>query len=307
MYLTYFTLALYNFISTSVNKYWPGAPMKKLILPFVETMATQVCNLSCQGCSNYSDLKHNGYVSWDKATSQIEQWLDILELPDFGIIGGEPLINPEIEQWLLGLRKLLPNTQIRFTTNGLLLQKFPNLLPLLNQIGNCVFKITVHVHDNWLEDYISQIQHHDQWHTVNEFGIIRLKNKNNVRFQVNRPTNFIKTYRNTYKTMEPYNSDPLEAFDNCMQKTCPLLYNGKIYKCSTAGLLTDVLAKFNNPNASAWQSYIDPGISPTSSMHDIQSFINNFGQAHQQCAQCPTSKDLSLDHKITVVKANQKQ
>ena len=30
--------------------------MTKMVLPFIETMVTQACNLSCRGCSNYSDL-----------------------------------------------------------------------------------------------------------------------------------------------------------------------------------------------------------------------------------------------------------
>ena len=36
----------------------------KPTLPFLETMITQVCNLSCEGCTNYSDLEHKGYVKW---------------------------------------------------------------------------------------------------------------------------------------------------------------------------------------------------------------------------------------------------
>ena len=125
--------------------------MSKPILPFIETMVNQNCNLSCHGCSNYSDLTHQGYTSWNDGKASLERWLERVEIPDFGILGGEPLMNPEIEKWILGLRKLMPNAQIRFTTNGLLLNKKFHIVKLLEEIGNCVFKIAVHVKDKELE------------------------------------------------------------------------------------------------------------------------------------------------------------
>ena len=69
-------------------------------LPFVEIMITQVCNLSCQGCTNYSDLQHQGYLSWHQGHDWFRAWQQRLELPDIGVMGGEPLINPEWREWL---------------------------------------------------------------------------------------------------------------------------------------------------------------------------------------------------------------
>lgn len=268
---------------------------QKYILPFVETMATQVCNLSCLGCTNYSDLKHTGYVPWTEMQSQIKEWLEILEFLDFGIIGGEPLINPEIEQWITGVRELMPTSQIRFTTNGLLLKKYPNLLNLLNYIGNCVFKITVHKSDPYLEDFLKDTLS-SGWEPVMEFGINRWRNKHGVKFQINRPTEFIKTYKNNFNDMEPHRSDPTTAFNNCIQQTCPLLYNRKIYKCSTSGLLLDTLNKLNRPNWNAWEPLIEKGISVDSSTQEILEFINNFGKPHPRCCQCPTGLDAKIIH-----------
>ena len=114
-----------------------------MVLPFVETMITQVCNLSCLGCTNYSDIKHSGYVSWNEGKKQIESWLARLHINDFGIMGGEPLINPEVREWLIGVRELLPDSQIRFTTNGELLYKNFDILELAHDIGNVVFKVTI--------------------------------------------------------------------------------------------------------------------------------------------------------------------
>ena len=73
----------------------------KLVLPFLETMLTQACNLSCTGCTNYSDLRYSGYVKWADGKRDLEQWLDRIDIPDFGLMGGEPLMNPEVNELFL--------------------------------------------------------------------------------------------------------------------------------------------------------------------------------------------------------------
>ena len=121
--------------------------VKTLIIPYSEIMITQVCNLICQGCSTYSDTDHKGYVSWNNGLSQIEPWLKRVSFDHFGIMGGEPLINPQIHDWLIGVRKLMPNTTIRFPINGTLLHKHLDIVDLLSEIGNVILKITVHIED----------------------------------------------------------------------------------------------------------------------------------------------------------------
>jgi len=274
--------------------------MIKPVLPFLETMITQVCNLSCQGCTNYSDLKHSGYVTWKDGQQQLATWLDRIDIPDFGIMGGEPLINPEWRQWIRGVRDLMPDSQIRFTTNGLLLDRAPDLLDICQEVGNIVLKITVHADNIELEQQIKKIYQSLPWEPVNEHGICRHQIANRVRFQVNRPAHFLKTYQGDYSNMRPWHSDPVLAFDRCIQQTCPLLYQGKIYKCSTAGLLKDVLGRHKNPNFYEWAPYIDQGLDISTSPDQIIKFIDNFGCPNAMCAQCPSEHTARLDHRITV-------
>jgi len=276
-------------------------------LPFVETMLTQACNLSCKGCSNYSDLTHKGYLSWAEGREWLTEWNKVIHIPDFGIMGGEPLINPECKDWVYGVRELLPESQIRFTTNGLLLDRRWDVFDAVQDIGNAVFKITVHVNDSKLESIIDDIFSRYNWQPINEFGIDRWVSDNGVRFQINRPEQFIKTFRNEYSNMQPWDSNPKDAFDNCIQQTCPLMYNGRIYKCSTAGLLKAVLERHGNPNWDDWQPYLSEGIHWESNMQDIQQFINNFGKPNKICSQCPSKKDTAsiVNHKIHVATRKQ--
>lgn len=276
----------------------------KPILPFVETMITQACNLSCHGCTNYSDLIHSGYIRWADGRKQIESWLERVDILDFGILGGEPLVNPEVDKWIVGLRELMPEAQIRFTTNGINLHKKFHLIKLLHDIGNCVIKIGVHVDDPKLEETINRIYKSYAWEPVIEYGISRHTTGDRVRFYVKRPDTFWKTYRGSYENMMPHDSDPVEAFKQCCQQTCPLLYNGKIYKCSTAGLLGDTLARFDNPNLEHWLPLIDKGIGPDCSDVKLQKFLDNFGKPNLICRQCPTEKDIDsrIEH-INFVKS----
>lgn len=265
--------------------------MTKPILPFVEIMVTQSCNISCAGCTNYSDLAHKGYLTWEQGRAQLEPWLERVDIPDFGILGGEPLMNPEIRDWIIGLRELMPKAQIRFTTNGLLLQKNFDIIELLHDIGNCVFKIAVHKQDPELEAVIQQVFDQYDWEPVVEYGVSRYKTTNNMRFHVRRPDIFWKTYQGDYATMTPHNSDPEQAFEICCQQTCPLLYNGRIYKCSTSGLLEDTLRRFNNLNNPAWGPYVLPGTGADCSDAELQELLDNFGKPGAVCKMCPSAQD----------------
>ena len=275
--------------------------VSKLVLPFLETMATQVCNLSCLGCTNYSDLQHKGYTPWKELEEDLTRWLEVFDIPDFGIMGGEPLINPEIHEWLYGVRRLLPESQIRFTTNGILLNRHLDIIDVAHEIGNVVFKITAHTD---VDDTIDKIFKRYKWEPVTEFGIQRWKTTNGLRFQVNRPEKFVKTYRDSYNNMLPWDSNAVESFDLCIQQRCPLLYRGRIYKCSTQGLLEDTLIRLGNPNKERWDPYLGHSISPNDPTEKLSQFVANFGKPHSICRMCPTVKDTDalVNHKITVIR-----
>jgi sulfatase maturation enzyme AslB (radical SAM superfamily) len=272
-------------------------------LEFLEVMLIRTCNLSCQGCTTFSDLKYQGYIGWEQGRAWLEPWIKRIELEGIGIMGGEPLINPEIREWLIGLRELMPNTQIRFNTNGLLLEKHWDVVDLLQQLGNTVFKISQHVYTPELEKTIQRVFDSYDWQPVEEYGLKRWQGANQNRFQIARPRNFLKTFRNDYANMAPHNNDPRAAFDLCIQKRCPMLHNGRLYKCGTVGLTPELLERYNRPNWDQWQPYLVSGLTPDCSDLELEQYIQNFGKPHSLCRQCPTAQDLDsmIDHVSTVM------
>jgi organic radical activating enzyme len=275
-------------------------------LEFLEIMLIRTCNLSCQGCTTFSDLKYQGYIAWQQGRAWLEPWIKRFEPEGVGVMGGEPLINPEIREWLIGLRQMLPNTQIRFVTNGLLLERHWDIVKLLHDLGNSVLKISQHVDTPELDSVIKLVQDSYTWQPVTEFGIDRWLTDNEFRFQIAKPKTFLKTFRKSYESMSPHDNDPKDAFELCVQKRCPLLYNGRLYKCGTLGLTPELLDRYNKPNWEQWQPYLVPGLENTCSDSDLEQFIQNFGRPHAVCRQCPSSQDIHslVDHTKTVVLKN---
>lgn len=278
----------------------------KPCLPFLEIMLTQVCNLSCAGCSTYSDYSHKGYQSWEQTQTWLQQWLERIDVESIGFMGGEPLINPQVLTWLAGVRELLPQSRIRFPTNGLLLERNWDVVEWLYQDGNAVLKITNHTDD--VLDTVDRLRSTYRWEPIHEYGIDRWVTDTGLRLQINRPTQFTQTFQGTYSTMRPWDSDPNQAYANCHQQTCPMLWKDRIYKCSTSALTREAWQAHGSPNNSQWQRYFDDqqngSISVFSDDSALAAFVNNFGQSHWICRQCPTAqdKDAIIEHRVTVIK-----
>ena len=275
-----------------------------LDLPFVEVMVLRSCNLACKGCTTFSDLKHPGdYGDWTETKSWLRGWNSRVNIQALGFMGGEPLIHPHIQEWIVGARELLPNAQIRFVTNGLLLEKNKEIIDTLYELGNSVLKISVHLEDERINSMVKYIMNRFDWKPVTEFHINRWSTGNEFKFQINRPERFYKTFQGPYNDMRPHNNNPVDAFNQlCVQKRCPLIYEGKLFKCGTAGLTPHILKRFGNPNHDLWKPFLNTGLDLTCSNEDLAKFIGNFGKPHAICRQCPIEKDTGsiIDHPSNV-------
>jgi len=269
----------------------------------IELMVINACQLSCTACATFSDLKHSGYVRWNDGKKELEQWLTRLDPECIGLMGGEPLMNPEIKQWINGIRDMSPDSQIRLPTNGLLLKKHMDIVDLLHSIGNCVLKISYHTDSKDMRNIVRQILTSYDFRPVTEYGINRWSTENNFKFQINSPKTFLKSFKNDYPNMMPHNNEPVDAFDICVAQRCPFLYKNKLFKCSTAGLTPEIHSRFGSPNAESWQNYLDTGLAVNCADSEIKSFIANFGKPHKICRQCPSAKDTGsiIDHQTSVI------
>lgn len=100
---------------------------KSNALPFLQIHLTEHCNLNCRSCAHYSPIAEKEIISlkklersYKKLQPYLETWFSQLEL-----MGGEPLLHPQIEDILLLTRQYFPNIEIHLVTNGIKLSEMP--------------------------------------------------------------------------------------------------------------------------------------------------------------------------------------
>jgi len=261
-------------------------------ISYLETMVTYSCTMACKWCSNYSDYNmKGGYIKWDIAKPWFDKLFSRLRVDCFGFIGGEPFLNPEFEKWVREWKRNYPYTTLMITTNGQLFHKNLWILDCMEEYGMIYLKISEHQPgEKYFQDMIETILLRWSWKKVESnkyFYQDRI-----LDFEISKESHFMKTYKGEYGNMKPYNSDPDSAFKICTQKICPLLENGKLYKCSSIGVLHKVLDDHNQLQDPDWQPYLNSGLSLDCSDEELQQWVDNYGQANSSlCSMCPTEND----------------
>ncbi|SHE33337.1 radical SAM protein [Schwartzia succinivorans] len=91
----------------------------------LQTHIVEHCNLKCKGCYHFSSLAKEEYLDLKEYERDIKQLSILFEgnIEEILLLGGEPLLHPEVEQFFYITRKFLKKGKIRILTNGLLLFK----------------------------------------------------------------------------------------------------------------------------------------------------------------------------------------
>jgi organic radical activating enzyme len=81
------------------------------------------CNLRCKGCDHFAAIAEERFVSLDDIKKDLVQMSKIMngDVGRIGIMGGEPLLHPQLKEILIYARLFFPKTLIQLVTNGLLL------------------------------------------------------------------------------------------------------------------------------------------------------------------------------------------
>ena len=124
-------------------------------LSFADFYITNVCNLNCENCNRYNNFAFSGHQRWDKYVDLYTEWAKIINIEMIGILGGEPLLNPDFIKWLEGISKLWPHSFIRISTNGTQLLRWPELYDILKKSEGRIY-LEVNHHGIDLEDQIEK-------------------------------------------------------------------------------------------------------------------------------------------------------
>lgn len=83
------------------------------------------CNLNCQMCNKFSCIADECFVSSNHVINDAKDLSRITggKIGKVIISGGEPLLHPELENILIRMNEVFPNSEIQLQTNGVLLTK----------------------------------------------------------------------------------------------------------------------------------------------------------------------------------------
>jgi|APSaa5957512576_1039674.scaffolds.fasta_scaffold11422_1 organic radical activating enzyme len=127
-------------------------------LTHIEFNITNVCNLGCVNCSTFNNFYFKGHQRWADYKYIYEEWGEIITFPRCSIIGGEPTLNPDIINWINGIHRIWPSTQIEIFTNGEYLNFFDTIAEQLSPEVLSMVDIHISVHN--IETH-NKVTHHD--------------------------------------------------------------------------------------------------------------------------------------------------
>lgn len=95
----------------------------KVNIESLELSISYHCNISCKGCSHCSPLFEEEFFDINKELRNLKILSKSLNIKIVKLIGGEPLLNKDIDKIIKILKKEVIGTKIYVATNGLLLPK----------------------------------------------------------------------------------------------------------------------------------------------------------------------------------------
>lgn len=89
----------------------------------VKFLAAEQCNLNCAGCTHFASINPEPKLlsvdELEKSLSALKDKFHYIRFIEF--LGGEPLLNSDLDKLIIKVNEIFPYTQLRIITNGLLL------------------------------------------------------------------------------------------------------------------------------------------------------------------------------------------
>lgn len=184
------------------------------ILEYLEIQLVDHCNLNCRACSHFCPLANENFANLFEFKRNMQELLKKVNLFNFRLLGGEPLLHSKIKEFIYESRKLLPNARISILTNGLLLPKMDENFWIACKNANVIIDITKYpVANNVFTEIMDICDKHEI--TIGGIGIA-----NGFYHWMNQKGD----------------SNPQETFNACKKKFgfCYIMRGSKISTCPTA-------------------------------------------------------------------------
>lgn len=241
---------------------------------------THNCNLTCDSCSDFTNAGLNWMITKDEFVSWTKNWNERITPDQLEILGGEPTLHKDLEEFLYLARELWGQKQkITLFSNGFFVDRHPNLGKVLKET-NINLDVSIHSKE---KDYLKKLKD----------NIILMKKWREEGTDIWFSDCF-SDWRRIYKgygtSILPYeDNDPQASWRNCITSPwkCFHLYEGDLWKCPPITYLKQLSRKYSI--SGKWDPYLkyEP-LKPSCSDKELIEFWNS--EWMDICAMCPAKK-----------------
>lgn len=248
------------------------------MLENIEIHVVDHCNLNCYGCDNFSPIAKPWLIKVDNYCNQLEQLAKISnkEINEIRIMGGEPLLHPDILDIIRITRNIFNESTITLLTNGILLHEMNENFWLTLKEYNV--QIWLSIYDKNKVNYYSLFDIFDRYKINHRESHSSLLNNSNCSIFHN-----LSLVQNSTLNFK-------ENWDLCYlaRGNCTTLRNGKIFHCECSSLIDIFNKKFNTNFIISENDYMDIY---TNTFEEICEFIQ---KPIPFCKYCNTRKRASV-------------
>ena len=196
----------------------------KPVLPYLEYQVADECNLKCRACMHFSNLIN------EPCHSELGEFVHMLSalkkkfssIQKIRLMGGEPLLNPELPLFIRKAREAFPLADIRVVTNGLLIPRVHQPLLDAMRLAGASFDISQYPPTRKIAD-----------------KIVAFLTEQQIQFCLSSP---IKKFQ--IRTSSG-GSNAGEVFEkSCLSKTCTFLRGNRLYICPHIPMLYEMKEYF---------------------------------------------------------------
>ncbi|PKN37708.1 MAG: hypothetical protein CVU62_08265 [Deltaproteobacteria bacterium HGW-Deltaproteobacteria-2] len=227
------------------------------------------CNLKCKGCDHFASVADERFVSADDIKKDLAQMSKILkgDFPRIGVMGGEPLLHPQLKEILISTRLSFPKTLIELLTNGILLLKQDEDFWRICREQNIIIANT---------RYPINLDYKAMKETAATHGVM---------FEYGRGTEKFPRY-SYKKTLDiEGNQNPTKSFIECFgDNMYPLLMEGKLYGCTIAPNVRHFNKRFGTNMKLEDGDFLD-----IYSIEKVSELLNFIGNPKPFCRYCDIS------------------
>lgn len=215
------------------------------------------CNLNCYGCNHFSNITEEKYADYDELDRDFARIAELFgnRVRDVHLLGGEPLLNTHIADFIYLTRARFPEATVDLLTNAILLPQMEKKFWTACRECNVKVRITKYP----IKIDFDKIEH------------IACAEK--VKLEYFDHTGEVVKTSDKYTLDITGSQNGNRAFMLCfMANRCTYYTHGRLYPCPVAGNIFAFNKKFNTNLVESTGDYID--IYKAKSSEEIMAFLS---------------------------------